>query len=192
MKIIKEGQADPDFLASLDKTKNIIMCVPPVEADSIVELESFPDTFGIILARDLNLSDPDIVRVSINALSATIRPKIKISFPVGLKIQFSDFAEDDKQNIFLNTYKSYDLKSVYEPESKKVLSHYLIQDMVFVMYLDTLRMRQVGVELFIKKGLQLADFYFTWYVQTKRDMPQIEEIYLIKDLHIYEDFVNIF
>ena len=72
------------------------------------------------------------------------------------------------------------------------LSHYNITDMVFVMYMDTIRMREAGVQMLVKKETHITDFYFTWYVQTKNPMPQIEEIYLIVDSHVYEEFINIF
>jgi len=181
---------DPNFLASLDRRKNIIMCTPPND-NCLIEAECSPDTFGITLSRDLNISGPDVVRVSSNIIATTIRPEIKISFPIGLKIQFSEFMEDFKQDIFLRIYKAFDQKVVFEPETE-VVSHNLIGDMIFRLYIDTTRMRENETPMMIKKGTRVTDFYFTWYVQTKRDMPQIEEIYLISDAQVYEDFVNIF
>lgn len=188
MKIL--NTVDPNFLASLDRRKNIIICTPQND-NCLVETEYSPDTFGITLPRDLNISGPDVVRVSSNIIATTIRPEIKISFPVGLKIQFSEFIEDFKQDIFLKIYKSFDQKVVFEPETE-MLSHNLIEDMIFQLYIDTNRIRENKTPMMIKKGTCVTDFYFTWYVQTKRDMPQIEEIYLISDVQVYEDFVNIF
>jgi len=204
MIIIKDGKVDPDFLASLNRKNNIVICIPPTETNIVTESDTFSDTFGISLPRDLNLSENDIIRISTNCLSTNIKPNIKISFPAGLKIQFSDYVEDIKQNIFLKNYKSFNINKVFTPIQDPIfkqqdehikhseLSHYLLTDMMFILYMDTIRMREVGLPMIIKKETQITDFYFTWYVQTKRDMPQIEEIYLISDLHVYEDFINIF
>jgi hypothetical protein len=188
MKII--NSIDPDFLAKLDRKNNIIMCANANDMITLTELENFPDTFGISLYRDVSLSASNVMKISVNALAATFRPPIKISFPAGLKIQFSEFIEEASQDVFWKIYKSFDLKSVFDTDNK--LSHHLISDMVFLMYVDTIRMREVGLNMLLKKGMRIADFYFTWYVQTIKDMPQIENIYLISDSHVYEDFNNIF
>lgn len=190
MKIIKEGHATPDFLASLDKTSNIIICVPPYEEKCIIESEDFPDTFSISLPRNLNLSESHVVKISSSCLSTIERPKIKISLPAGIKLQFSNFVADRNQDIFQKIYKSFDVHNVMIDE--KTLSHHIISDMIFVLYLDTIRMREAGVQMLIKPGTVIAEFSFSWYIQTKVDMPQIKEIYLISDSHIYEDFINIF
>ena len=188
MKIL--DKVDPDFLSNLDLKSNIVMCVTPNDGETLTELENLPDTFGISLPRDVNLSSSNVVKVSVNALAATFRPSIKISFPAGLKIQFSEFIGEHYQDVFWKIYKSYDIKNVFDTDNK--LSHNLINDMIFVMYMDTVRMREVGLNLSLKKGTRIADFYFTWYVQTKNNMPQIEEIYLINNAQVYEDFATIF
>jgi hypothetical protein len=192
MKFIREGNADPDFLSKLDRTNNIIMCIPPVEGKVLEEIVDYPDTFGILLPRDLNLSSSDVVAVSTSALSTVFRPKLKISFPAGLKIHFENFLDCHTEDIFWKIYRSYDLKSMFDSETEKGPTHYLISDMQFIMYLDTIRMREAKVQMLIPKGTSVSTFYFTWYVQTKRDMPQIQEIYLIYDGQIYEDFLKIF
>ena len=190
MKIIHD--VDPDFLAKLDKKNNIIMSVAPTEETSLIESEYFPDTFSIALARDLNLSANDVLKISSSTLAATIRPKIKICYPVGLKIQFSDFINDPNQDIYWKIYKSFDIHNVYNDEASTDIDHHLVSNIVMVMYLDTIRMREANVQMLVKKNTSILDFYFAWYVQTKKDMPQIEQIYLISDQHVYEDFNNIF
>ena len=187
MKIIKD--VDPDFLSKLDRTKNIIMCVHPHEVNNILESEGLPDSFSISLPTDLNLSASNIITISNSALAATFRPKLKISYPTGLKILFSEFKEDPKEDIFWKIYKSYKLNNVLAEDD--IADHHIVTDMVFVMYMDTIRMREAGVQMLVKKDTKVIDFYFTWYVQTKRDMPQIEGIYLISDEQVYEDFLNI-
>lgn len=191
MKIIEEGKVDPNFLMSLDRRTNIVFCTTPYEKDTITELEYIPDTFSIHLARDINTSSEDVTRVSSNIIATTVRPTIKICFPVGLKIQFSDFMEDFKQNIFLKIYRSFNHKTVFDPETED-MSHILISDLVFDMYIDVARMREVKFPMMIRKGTRLSDFYFIWYAQTKKDMLPINEIYLISDEYIYQDFFNIF
>ena len=190
MKIIRQGHVDPDFLSNLDKKNNIVMCVHPLEEDTIKELSEFPDTFGIFLPRDLNLSTSDIIKISSSALSTTHRLKLKISIPAGLKIQFCEYMKDRSSDIFWKNYRSFELYNVHDSDNN--LSHHIISDIIFIMYMDTIRMREAGLRMLINKGTQISEFYFTWYVQTKNAMPQIEEIYLISDSHVYEDFINIF
>jgi hypothetical protein len=188
MKLIRD--VDPDFLANLDRKSNIIMCVHPQEEESLVESEAFPDTFGITLARDLNLSASNIVKISSSTLSATIRPKIKISCPVGIKLQFNEFMDNHNCDIFWKTYRSFDSHAVHNEHNQ--IHHNLISNIVFIMYMDTIRMREAGLQMLVKKDTQISNFYFTWYVQTISDMPQIEEIYIIADAQVYEDFDKIF
>lgn len=188
MKIIKEGHADPDFLTSLDRTKNIIMCTPS-EGNSIIESENFPDSFSIAISRDLNLSASNIINVSTSALATTLRPELKISYPTGIKLVFSDFKEDFKEDLCWRIYKSH--STLNNIDKDNTTNFHVISDIKLIMYMDTIRMREAGVQMVIKKDTKLVDFYFTWYVQTKKDMPQIEEIYLISDSHIYEEFINI-
>lgn len=188
MKLIE--QIDPDFLVNIDKKSNIVMCVHPEEKESLVETNDLSDNFGICLARDLNLSANDIIKISSSALAATIRPQIKISMPVGIRIQFSDFVQNPNQDIFWKTYRSFNSSTMYD--DKENLSHVFVSNMVFIMYMDTIRMREAGLQMVVKKGVRICDFYFTWYAQTNSDMPQIENIYLLSDAHVYENFVNIF
>ena len=53
-------------------------------------------------------------------------------------------------------------------------------------------MREAGLQMIVKKDAVVSEFFFNWYVQTVKDMPQIEEIYLIIDEEIYKNFANIF
>ena len=190
MKILNEGQADPNFLSTLDRKSNIIMCLSPTESDTVTESKDFPDSFGINLSRDCNISSSELVNVSLNIIATTIVPNLKISFPVGIKLQFNDFVSDHNQDIFLKNYKSFDIYSIHEEENK--ISHHIIDNLKFIMYIDTFRIRETKSQMVLKKGTQILDFYFTWYAQTRYPMPQIEEIYLIADQQIYDDFLNIF
>ena len=189
MKIISESKVDPDLLSKLDRKSNIIMCIDPNDGQFLTESESFPDTFKISLPKDINLSAQDVIKVSTSALAATFKPAIKISLPAGLKIQFSEFVDSHNQDIFWKIYKSFNLMNTYTLDN--IIQYHLITNMTFVMNMDTIRMREVGTHMLLKKETPIIDFYFTWYVQTKRDMPQIEEIYLISDGQVYEDFMNI-
>ena len=187
MKIV---HVDPDDFAKLDRKNNIIMCVPESEKKSLIELEDYPDTYGITLPRDLNLSSEDIVRISPGTLAATLRPKIKICHPVGIKLQFNEFMDNHHLDIFQKIFRSFTSTVVLADDN--TIDHYLITDMIFIMYLDTIRIRDAGLQMFIKKDTQISNFYFTWYVQTIKDMPLIKDIYIVQDDHVYEDFINIF
>lgn len=187
MKII---HVDPDVFAKIDRKSNIIMCIPENEKKSLIELEDFPDTYGITLPRDLNLSADNIVRISAGTLAATHRPKIKICHPVGIKLQFNEFVDNHNLDIFQKIFRSFASNIVLDKDSN--IDHHLITDITFIMYLDTIRIRESGLQMFIKKDTQISNFYFTWYVQTIKGMPAIDEIYIIQDDHVYEEFHNIF
>ena len=80
MKILKEF-TDPDFLKNIDKTKNIIFCIPPSD---ICLLESeMPDIMSIILSSDMNLSAAATISQTVisnfgsscvSSLGSSIRP----------------------------------------------------------------------------------------------------------------------
>jgi hypothetical protein len=180
---------DPDFLANLDIEKNIIICTPLNE--NIIEKETESDVFKILLLKNLNITDPSITRVSSNIISMSMWPEIKISHPTGTKLQFSELTEDFKQDIFLKIYKTFDQKIVVNNENDTP-KYNLIEKMIFKLYIDTARMREIGTPMLITAGTPIIEFFFTWYIQTVKDMPQIEKIYLIKNNQVYTDFVNIF
>jgi len=190
MKIIREGNSTPELLASIDCKTNIVMCIHPNEKDSIKELKNFPDKFQLNLSRDVNLSTNDIINISSSALAATIRPNIKISFPVGVTPVFDNFVENHKQDIFWKIYKSFDSYSSYKEGD--ILDHHIVENVKLILYMDTIRMREANLQMILRKDTPIANFYFTYYIQTKNEMAQIEEIYLIIDDQVYKDFVNIF
>jgi hypothetical protein len=166
------------------------MCIHPVERDTIEETKNFPDRFHIKLARDINLSTNDIVSISSSALATTIRPKLKISFPVGIVPVFDNFNTDNCQDIFWKVYKSSDSYSSYKEGD--ILNHHIIDNIKFILYMDTIRMRESGLQMILRKDTPILDFFFSYYIQTKTEMAQIEDIYLIIDEQVYNDFVNIF
>lgn len=188
MEIIKN--IDPDFITNIDKTTNIIMCVPPIEENCIAESEHSPDTFEMRLHRIINLSTTDVTSIGVNAFTTIIQPKIKISMPAGLKIQFADFIKKHPDDIFWKSYRSFEINNVYNEEKK--LSHQLLTNITMTAYIDVARMRQLNHIMLINQGTTFAEFYFTWYAQTACNMPQIEEIYLISDQYVFEDFLNVF
>lgn len=189
MKILKEGQIDPDFLAKLNKSTNIIMCVQPAESGIVTESEIFPDNFQLRLPRDFNLSSHDVINISTSTLSSVFRVNLKISIPVGIRINFNDFVGDTGQDVFWKIYRSFNSHEVHIEDK---LNHHIISDIVCIMYMDTIRMREAGKQMILRKDTAISDFNFNWYIQTKYPMPQIEEIYLIIDNQVYEDFINIF
>jgi hypothetical protein len=190
MKIIREGHATPDLLTKIDCKSNIIMCIHPNERDSIQELKNFPDKFQIKLSRDINLSTNDIISISSSALAATVRPNLKISFPVGITPVFDNFSTDHNQDIFWKIYKSCNYYSSYK--EGEVLDHHIIDSIKFILYMDTIRMREAGLQMILRKDTPIIDFFFSYYIQTKKEMVQIEDVYLFIDENIYSNFVNIF
>lgn len=195
MKIIREGHSTPDFLAGLDTSSNIILCTLPKERDLIKESNNFPDKFEVHLTRDINLSTPSVINISSSSLGTTFKPELKMSFPLGIVPIFTDFTSDHNQDIFWKIYRSFDLHNSYTVSKNndiEVLHHHVISNIKFIMYMDTIRMREAGLQMIVKKDAVVSEFFFNWYVQTVKDMPQIEEIYLIIDEEIYKNFANIF
>lgn len=190
MKIFREGSASPDFLSSIKTDTNIIMCLHPSDKDVIHELKTFPDRFELTLPRDINLSINDVISISSSILATTIRPNIKISFPVGIIPQFTDFIGDHNQDIFLKIYKSFDVYNSYKEGN--ILDHHILENIRFILYIDVIRMREAGLQMILKKGTPIIELFFSYYIQTKTEMNPIEEIYLIIDDQVYTDFVNIF
>ena len=190
MQIIREGHATPDLLIKINCKTNIIMCVHPNERDTIQEIKNFPDRFQLKLARDINLSSNDIISISSSALAATIRPNLKISFPVGITPIFSDFMTDNCQDVFWKIYKSCNAYSSYKEED--ILDHHIIDNIKFILYMDTIRMREAGLQMILRKDTPIIDFFFSYYIQTKKEMSQIEDVYLIIDEQVYSNFANIF
>ena len=190
MKIINSHQITPDFLSSLETDKNIIMVVHPNHKNIITESKSFPDRLQIRLSKDINLSSNDIINISTSALSTTIRPNLKISYPVGILINFSEFMENPNQDVFWKMYKSCDSWLAYKNDN--IGDHNIIENIKFVMYMDTIQMRESGLQMILRENTPIIDFYFTYYIQTVKEMAPIENIYLIIDDQVYSDFVNIF
>jgi len=177
---------DPDVISKLDKNSNIIICIPPIEKDFITESEEFPDCFKISLAKSLNLSTEDVTKTDLNKFSANLYPKIKIMMPAGLRIQFS---ENYQNHLFDNLHKSFEVNNVYDENNK--LSYHIITKILITTIIDAVKMIKTNQNLIIDKGTLLTEFYFTWYTQTSSDMPQIENIYMIYDQDIFNDFANI-
>lgn len=187
MKIIKV--IDPDFLSTLDKSNNIIICVPPVDEEFIKESEDFPDTFELCLSRDINLSTDDVVKMGISAFATTIRPRLKISMPAGIKLQFPEISRKHNDNVFWKTYRSFELNNVYNEDNTSL--RHILTNFEFVTYIDAVRLRETGHSMILNKGIKFTEFNFSWYVQTTLSVA-IENIYLIIDQHVFEEFINIF
>lgn len=190
MKIIRENHATPEVLAGIDCKSNIIMCIHPNDRDTIKELKSFPDKFQLSLSRDINLSTNDIVNISSSALAAVARPNLKISLPIGVTPMFDEFVGNHSQDIFWKIYKSFDSYSAYKEGN--ILHHHVIENIKFILYMDTIRMREAGLQMILRKDTPIIDFYFSYYIQTLSEMNPIENIYLIINDQVYTDFINIF
>ncbi len=190
MKVFREEHASPDLLHSIKTNANIIICLHPNDKNVIYESKTFPDRFEVALPRDINLSMNDIISISSSALATTIRPNIKISFPVGIIPQFTDFVGKHDQDIFWKIYKSFDVYNSYKEGN--ILDHHILENIKFILYMDIIRIREAGLQMVLKKETPIMNLFFSYYIQTKNEINPIEEIYLIIDEQIYTNFVNIF
>ncbi len=187
MQIVKD--VNPDFLAGINKASTIVICTSPLDESTVKESEDFPDVMELFLARDINLST-DIIRMTVDTFIAKIYPKIKICMPAGIKIQFSDIIKKHTDDVFWKIYKSYNISSVYKDGGE--IFYYNLDNFEFTLYIDSARLRELQHSSIITKGSKFAEFYFTWYIQSSGNVPQIENIYLISDQQVYEDFDKIF
>ncbi len=188
---MKQIIADPDFITEIDRKSNIIICTPKIEGDSnIIRTTNFPNIYEINLARELNLSSDKITTISSNLLATTILPKIKICHPVGIKLQFDEFMEKSQPDVFHKIYRSFKLDNIYTEDTNEI-DYHLITNIEFIIYFDTIRIRENNLQMLMNKDTRISSFYFTWYVQTKADMSLVKEIYLIQDDYIYEKFYEI-
>jgi hypothetical protein len=191
MKLIKNEQIDPEILASINDNKNnIIISVHRSEMDLITESENCPGNFNIAITRDLNLSGSNVTQISNSILSVNYLPKIKVRLPVGVKLMFSDSLIQHNTDIFQKVYKSYEIKSVLDDNDK--ISYLFLDDFRLILYIDTIRLRSINPQLMIKKGTNILEFYFGWILQTQKELSMIEEIYVIYNNEVYDEFVNIF
>lgn len=181
MNIIKE--IDPDMLHKIDKKNNIIICTPPVDK-CIQEFET-PDLLSITLTQDMNLSLGS--NISANVISMEYKPRIKIQMPTGLRMNIVEPENGDLVNIFDKVYCNYNTFFGYDQDNKELI-YKTFENLVFTLYIDVIQMRKKMAPLILSKGSPIADIYFTWYIQTKYAVPSIENIYLIKDLYIYQEF----
>ncbi len=187
MKIIKET-IDPDQIALIDRTNSIIISTPSTDSN-IVETEE-KDIFSIILTHDVNLSMAK--NASSNILIVEYLPRIRVSVPDGILMQLTE----PNKSIFYKMYTDYDIISVYDSDdddikSEKKLKNKIYSNLKLTLYTDVIQMRNRELSLAVlNKGQTVANMYFTWYIR-EGNIPIVENIYIIKDSHIYQDFIQI-
>jgi len=186
MKILKE--IEPDFLSKIDKTENIIFCCPP--SDSCIIESQMPDVASIILTQDINLSNASTI--SQNVITVDFKPRIKVSFPAGLKLNITEPGNSELTGgIFDKIFSSYD--SFYchtNPDEKENFDHIIIENLLLTLYIDVIQMRKKNSAIYLKKNTPIAEIFFSWYIQTKNNFPQIKELYIIRDLYLYQEFTK--
>ncbi|MCK9293161.1 hypothetical protein M0P25_03740 [archaeon] len=180
---------NPNDIANINPLKNIIICVPENNKNSIKESENL-STYDIFTNKDLNLSSDGTANISPRILSLKYVVDLKISHPTGMILQFSDHVIDPYVNIYSKIYKKFDFINVCEEKTEKI-THHFIQNFNFNLYIDTIRLREENLQLLIKKGTFITNFMFLWYVNNF-ETPQYENTYLIENNQVYEDFVNLF
>lgn len=179
---------DPEELIKIDKTKNIILCTPPSDKN-IIETKT-PDIFSILLTQDINLSLGE--QITPNIIAMEYSPRLKILVPSGIKLNIITDTESNKTgSIFSKIYCNYDIYHAYESEINTELKYKIYNNISFTLYIDVIQMRKKINSLLISKGEPIIDLYFSWYIQTQREIPMIENIYLIKDLYIFQEFAKV-
>lgn len=187
MKILKE--IEPEILNEIDKTKNIIFCTPPT--DSCIIESQMPDIASIILTHDMNLSNAS--PISQNVITVDYKPRIKISYPAGLKLNITEpGSKEITGGIFDNmftTMDTYYCQSIPNQKSED-FDHIIVENLILTLYIDVIQMRKKTNGIYLKKDVPIAEAYFSWYIQTKNDFPQIQNIYIVKDLYLYQEFMK--
>jgi hypothetical protein len=192
VKILESDVLTPEFLSNIDKKKNIIISVPTND-ETIKELSSQIDIFSIKTTELINLSNITN-RISPSLLSLDFYPNLKISIPSGIKINFkspySYYVPNESGDIFQKVYVSIDPSYILDSEEK--ISHILFEKIKLTTYIDVIELRKTSNQLSLSKGTNIAELFFTWYIQTSTSIPIIENIYLIQNSEIYETFKKIF
>jgi len=178
---------DPEELIKIDKTKNIILCTPPSDKN-IIETKT-PDIFSILLTQDINLSLGE--QITPNIIAMEYSPRLRILVPSGIKLNIIDTESNKTGSIFNKIYCNYDVYYAYESETDTELKYKVYNNIKFVLYIDVIQMRKKINSLLISKGEPIADLYFSWYIQTQKEVPMIENIYLIKDLYVFQEFAKV-
>ncbi|MDD4081745.1 MAG: hypothetical protein PHD05_00015 [Sphaerochaetaceae bacterium] len=187
LEIIKD--INPDIIATINPEENIIFCTPNNDIETLSISDNLPYSYNIRLNKDINLSSPEIVKISESVLSFNFFPSIKISIPNGLMLDFITYNTSTKNDIFRRIYKSFDVDNVLNEQ--EIITHNFITNMRFKLYVDMIRLREESLPLTIKSGTIVSTICFNWYV-VKLPVKEIKNIYLIKDQQIFKDFINIF
>jgi hypothetical protein len=140
---------------------------------------------SILLTQDINLSTLS-VNISTNVIAIEYKPRIKILMPVGLRLNICETRNGQYKNIFDKIYANYD--TFLGHTNNEELSYYIFENFVLTVYIDVIQMRKKTSPLYLNKGEPIADVLFSWYIQTKTQIPMIEKIYYIKDLYLYQEF----
>lgn len=186
---LKDG-IEPELLQKIDRSNNIIICVPPT--DHCILESKLPDILSIILTQDLNLSNA--TTISQNIVAIDYRPRFKMSVPSGINVTLKETNFGELTNIIDKIHKTVDLFYCRKEKSNNITTFpdYVIhENMIMTLYIDVIQMRKTINNIYLKKNQSIADIFFTWYIQTQVPLPIIENIYLIKDLYIFQEFRNI-
>ena len=178
---------EPNSFHEMDRSSNIIFCIPPI--DKCLEESQNPDIMSIKLTQDMNLSLG--ANISHSIMSIEYKPRIKILLPTGLKMNIVEPSSGNLTNIFDKIYCEYDTFFGYKDRENENLIYTIYENLNFTLYIDVIQMRKKMAPLILNKGETIADIFFSWYIQTKYPTPSIENIYLIKDLYIYQEFTKI-
>ncbi len=186
MIILKEDEINPDLLHSINKLNNIIICTPAI--DKCIIESPMPDILSIILTQGINLSMS--TNILANIMPIEYKPRIKILMPAGLRMNIVEPSFGETTNIFNKIYCNYDTFFGYSDMEKTMFDYTIFENFEFVSYVDIIQMRKKTGALYLNKGETIADIFFTWYTQCKVQTPSIENIYLIKDTYLFQEFTR--
>lgn len=188
MKILSTGETiTPEFFDELDRSKNIIICMP-TKVNNIIELTENVDIYNIITEVDNLLTKES--KINDNIISFNSNINLKISVPAGIKININlpGSYNDHINDIYIKLYKKFDVSYSYASIDPDKLSHIIFENFKFENYVDLIALRNNYNKLLIKKYTPIAELYFSWYIQTHCPVPMIENIYVINDNYTFENF----
>lgn len=184
MQLIKN--IDPDFISNLNKQSSIIIGIPEDFRNNIIEIDNC-DIFGLLLSNDINLSHAGSI-VSSSIISVNYKVKMKLSIPIGVRLNIEEPISGKLHNMFLKIYNTYDV--VTYCYDNNIPSRFIYENIELLLYVDMVRLKNKELSI-LPKNEMIATMYFNWYLQTKVNFPLIDQIYIIRDDHVYENFINI-
>ena len=190
LQIFKTVESEQIF----DKGRSVIISTPPENKDRRYSLIYNNDgTFSILTKIQVGLTTLKIVGHNLALLK--INPEIKMSIPMGLKLQViepKNPSHYDRINVEYDEYDSVtsngesdDILDKRIPESK------LIIEPKIIIYADINRYRQTKTAAAINVDKPLVDIYFHYIaVPGRSHPPEVDTFILTQDEEFYKSFIE--